>query len=141
MIDIKIFNKSNLKKIPRKKIENAVCAVCVGEKCKEIEIRIIYENNEAIHTLNRKYLGHDYPTDVITFPLEERPLEGEIYSSVDIAQIQALEYAESLTTVLVRLAVHGVLHLLGYDDSTDEERNQMNELETYYINYTCTPKK
>lgn len=138
MVTILIYNNSNLKRIPRQKLEKAVQTVFVEEKCNEGEVRIIFENDEVIHTLNREYLGHDYTTDVITFPLEERPLEGEIYISVDIAKIQAVEYAESLSDVLTRLAVHGALHLTGYDDSTDIDRERMNELETYYINNKIT---
>ncbi|MBI3257963.1 MAG: rRNA maturation RNase YbeY [Ignavibacteriae bacterium] len=133
MIDIKIFNKSNLSRIPRKKIENAVKAGFIGEKCNEVEVRIIYDTDEAVHQLNREYLGHDYPTDVITFPLEERPLEGEIYISAETAARQAEEYEETLNEVLIRLAVHGALHLVGYDDDTDEKKSKMNTLETHYM--------
>ncbi len=134
MIDITIYNKSELVRIPRKKIENAVRAVFIGEKLEEVEMRIIYDTDGAIHELNREYLGHDYPTDVITFPLEERPLEGEVYISADTAAHQAEDYNESLTDVLVRLAVHGALHLAGYDDDTEEKKNRMSVLETRYMN-------
>ncbi len=133
MIDIKIYNNSNLPRIPRKKIESAVRAGLAGEKCKEAEIRIIYDTDEVIHQLNREYLGHDYPTDVITFPLEERPLEGEIYISADTAALQAEEYNETLNDVLIRLAIHGALHLVGYYDDTDEKKSKMNALETHYM--------
>ncbi|MBK7986366.1 MAG: rRNA maturation RNase YbeY [Ignavibacteria bacterium] len=83
--------------------------------------------------MNRKFLQHDYPTDVITFPLEDNPLEGEIYISIDTAIEQARDYNVSVAQELMRLAAHGTLHLIGYDDSTDEERARMSELETLYI--------
>lgn len=133
MIDIKIYNNSSLPRIPRQKIENTVRAGLSGEKCTDAEIRIIYDSDEAIHQLNREYLGHDYPTDVITFPLEVRPLEGEIYISADTAAIQAEEYNETLNEVLIRLAIHGTLHLTGYDDDTEDKKSKMSALETHYM--------
>jgi rRNA maturation RNase YbeY len=133
MIDIQIYNNSNLAKIPRKKIDHVVRSICIGEHCTEAQIRIIYETDDVVHNLNREFLGHDYTTDVITFPIEERPIEGEIYISADTATVQAEEYNETITSVLVRLAAHGALHLVGYDDGTEHERNQMSSLETYYM--------
>ena len=76
---------------------------------------------------------YDYPTDIITFPLEDEVLDGELYISLDTAARQAKEYGVSLTNELMRLVAHGTLHLVGYDDATDQQRKEMSRLEDNYI--------
>ncbi|MES2764648.1 MAG: rRNA maturation RNase YbeY [Bacteroidota bacterium] len=130
---IQIFNTSALKAVPRAKITQTVERVLKGEKISEAEINIIIVSDEEIHEMNRNFLQHDYPTDVITFPLGDDPLEGEIYISADTAAAQSREYKASLTNELMRLAAHGALHLAGYNDATDAERHTMHLLENRYI--------
>lgn len=89
--------------------------------------------DEEIHQVNKEFLEHDYPTDVITFSLEEDCIDGEICIGLETAQRQAQEYGVSLRNELMRLAAHGTLHLVGYDDATDEERRAMSVLEDKYI--------
>lgn len=90
---------------------------------------VILVDDDYIHRLNRDYRGKDQPTDVITFALEdgedvilgqERVL-GDIYISIDRALEQACSYGHSLKRELSFLAIHGFLHLLGYDHMTKEE--------------------
>jgi rRNA maturation RNase YbeY len=131
--EIQIFNTSSLKTVPRKKLTQTVENVLKGEKIAEAQIYVILVSDEEIHEMNRNFLKHDYPTDVITFPLGENPLEGEIYISADTAAEQAREYKVSLTAELMRLSAHGALHLAGYDDATDEDRKKMHLLENRYI--------
>ncbi len=83
--------------------------------------------------MNREFLQHDYYTDVITFPLEEKPLEGEIYISVDRAREQAAEHNVGVYHEVRRLAIHGTLHLLGHDDATTQEREEMRSLENHFL--------
>jgi probable rRNA maturation factor len=130
---IVIINDSNHTRIPRAKITQAVTRTLQGESIAIADISVILLDDTTIHEMNRKFLQHDYPTDVITFPLEDNPLEGEIYISVDTAAQQAKDYTVSLTQELMRLAVHGTLHLIGYDDGTEQQRARMSELETLYI--------
>ncbi len=130
---IVIINDSNHTRIPRAKITQAVIRTLQGESVSNADICVILLNDTAIHEMNREFLQHDYPTDVITFPLEDNPLEGEIYISVDTALRQAKDYTVSLTQELMRLAAHGTLHLIGYDDGTEQQRARMSELETRYI--------
>lgn len=136
-IYVNVINNSRQPRIPSKKMEQVVRAVCYGEGIQSAEIGIIVLDDEQIHAMNKEFLQHDYPTDVITFLIDEaeenQPLSGEIYISADTAKLQAKEYSVSLTNELMRLAAHGALHLAGYDDSTDEERNRMHELENKYI--------
>lgn len=96
-------------------------------------VTVILMSDDDLLQLNREFLKHDYYTDVITFVLEEEPLEGEIYISVDRAREQALEYKVTLHNEVCRLAIHGALHLAGYDDGTESEREAMRVLEDTYL--------
>ncbi|MCY7778373.1 rRNA maturation RNase YbeY [Bacillus haynesii] len=102
------------------------------------EVSVTIVNNEEIQKINKEYRGKDYPTDVISFALEEDgegeieiigadmpPVLGDIIISVDKAQEQAEEYGHSLMRELGFLTVHGFLHLLGYDHMTEEEEKEM----------------
>ncbi len=97
---------------------------------------VIIVNNEYIHKLNKEYRGIDRETDVITFALEddktfnpEIRILGDIYISIDKAKSQANEYNHSLIRELSFLAVHGFLHLLGYDHMKKEEEEVMFKLQ------------
>lgn len=80
--------------------------------------------------MNRKHLNHDYVTDVLSFELERaHGLETEIYINLDRARSQAREYGVSFTNETRRLLVHGMLHVLGYDDRTNVKRKIMRRRE------------
>ena len=104
-----------------------------GQRVGNAMVDIILLDDAAIRDMNNQYLQHDYATDVITFPLEDAPLYGEVYISLDTARMQAKEYGVTLTNELCRLAVHGALHLCGHDDATAEQRAAMQKLENRYI--------
>ena len=109
-------------------------AVLRGEQRPDGIITIVLLDDEAIHDLNMRFLSHDYPTDVITFPLgEDGAVEAEVYISVDTARRQAREYRVTLREELARLAIHGVLHACGYDDTSTDEREEMRLLENRYL--------
>jgi len=133
-VELSYSNQAGRKYLPLKKIMNAV-STAVNDVLGDVEgsISVVICDDNFIHELNRTYLKHDYPTDVITFVLDEVPLEAEIYISSDTAAVQAAEYKVSLTQELARLAIHGVLHTAGYDDSTKQSRQKMHELENKYL--------
>ncbi|MCL6617394.1 MAG: rRNA maturation RNase YbeY [Anoxybacillus ayderensis] len=102
------------------------------------EVSITFVDNEKIREINRDYRGKDQPTDVISFALEEMgeeeieivgvdvpPVLGDIIISVPKAREQAEQYGHSFMRELGFLAVHGFLHLLGYDHGTEEEEKEM----------------
>ena len=110
-------------------------AVLEGERKTRGAVSVVLLDDAAIRELNVRYLRHDYPTDVITFPMGEgREVEAEIYISVDTARRQAREYRVTLREELARLAVHGVLHACGHDDASDAQRERMRILENRYLN-------
>ena len=84
--------------------------------------------------MNVQFLEHDYNTDVITFDNSvEQIVSGEIYVSIDTVKENASNYKISLKLEVLRVFVHGVLHLLGYDDKTNEQRAEMRLMENRWI--------
>jgi rRNA maturation RNase YbeY len=84
--------------------------------------------------INKRFLNHDDVTDVIAFPLEDgMGMDGEIYVNLDRAKSQAQEYRVSQLEETRRLLIHGVLHLLGYDDGTKKDRERMRKKEDVYL--------
>jgi rRNA maturation RNase YbeY len=94
------------------------------------ELNIIFVSNAYLRRINRNYLNHDYNTDVITFDLElEGLISGDIYISPDQVKINADNYGTEEAEELRRVMIHGVNHLLGYNDRSDEEKEIMRQME------------
>ena len=98
-------------------------------------LSIVIVDDRTIQTLNRRFLGRDRPTDVIAFPLDGDDDDewGEVYVSADRADDQAGAYGVSYEEEVARLVIHGVLHLLGYDDGDDDSRERMSGREDRYL--------
>lgn len=101
----------------------------------EIEFSILFTNNEELHTLNRDYRGKDKPTDVLSFPDDSDDYLGDLAISIDKAVSQAKTYNCTLEEELVRLIIHGYLHLRGYDHEgvPKSEAQKMRRLEKKLI--------
>ena len=98
------------------------------------QISIIFCSDNYILDINQRYLQHDYFTDIITFDYcEGDRLSGDLFISVDSVRENAIEYGSSFNDELNRVMVHGILHLIGYDDHTDEDIRQMRSKENYYL--------
>ncbi len=95
---------------------------------------MIFIGDSRSRSINRKYLGHDRSTDVLSFTLEgrENP-DGEIYVNLDRARRQAQAYHVTYENEVARLVVHGTLHLLGYDDRTPAGARRMTARQERYI--------
>lgn len=99
-------------------------------------LNYIFVSDEYLLSINRQYLQHDYYTDVITFDQRDdadASVEGDIFISVDRVSDNALAAHQDFFQELLRVMVHGLLHLLGYDDSDDELKLQMRCLEDKYV--------
>ena len=107
-------------------------------------VNVCFVDDSEIRKLNRDYLGHDYATDVVTFPMrsvgeaaEGDPLEDDLFGEVVVSVDTARRYAESrgvdLPRELALYAIHGVLHLLGYDDGEPAGRRKMRRAERRYL--------
>lgn len=120
-------------------VEKTALAALAGEGyTDDVEVSVVFVNNEYIHQLNREYRGVDAPTDVLSFALEEgepmpdvgeEKILGDVVISLEKATDQAGEYGHSFLREVAYLTTHGVLHLVGYDHQTDEEKNIMRQKE------------
>lgn len=90
-------------------------------------------SDDYLLQVNQEYLQHDYYTDVITFQLSEGVLHGDIFISVDRVAENALELDVPADYELLRVMVHGVLHLAGYRDKSGEDEARMRMKENYYL--------
>jgi probable rRNA maturation factor len=107
-------------------------AVLAGEGIQDASVSIVLVDDATIHDLNRRHLGHDWPTDVITFGLSESgesPLAGELVVSAEMAATTAREAGADPWPELALYVVHGLLHLCGYDDRTEADASRMRRRE------------
>ena len=94
-------------------------------------INFIYCSDDDLLKVNQEYLDHDFYTDIITFQYEAAPvISGDIYISVDRVLDNAKTFKEKFQREMKRVMIHGVLHLLGYQDKTEEEKIEMRSKET-----------
>ena len=98
------------------------------------DISIVFCSDNYILDVNIKYLQHDYFTDIITFDYcEGSVLNGDLFISIDSVRENAMYYGVEFKDELDRVMVHGILHLIGYDDHTEEDIKVMREKENYYL--------
>jgi len=122
--------------IDRGRMRKIVRAVLDGEGIRDAEISLAFVDNPTIHRLNKRYLDHDEPTDVLSFPLSEpkaKRLFGELVIGAEIAREQAAGRGHDVQAELALYVIHGLLHLCGYDDKSPSEADQMHERERHYL--------
>jgi probable rRNA maturation factor len=107
--------------MPVEDLERAALAACASQGASEGEVSVALLDDRSIAELNFGHLGHEGPTDVLAFALYEpgEPVVGDVYVGVDQAGRQAAEAGVTLREELVRLVVHGTLHVLGLDHPAD----------------------
>lgn len=104
--------------------------VAEGEGKQLGDIAIIFCSDNYLLDVNKKFLHHNYYTDIITFDYcEGNKLSGDLFISVDSVRANAAEYGSTFEEELNRVMVHGLLHLMGYDDHSDEDITQMRAKE------------
>ena len=121
--------------LDQSRIERLVRLILDSENIEWKYIGVIFSTHEFIRNLNRTYLGHDYDTDVLSFVIEEsdQGMEGEVYIDVEMALERHDEFKSTLRGELERYVVHGVLHLAGHEDGSENDKNQMHALENHYL--------
>lgn len=111
--------------------------VCKKEGKELVEVALVFCSDDYLLDVNRKYLDHDYYTDIITFDyVEGDRIIGDLLISVDRVRDNAESAGIDFTVELNRVVVHGVLHLLGYKDKSEADQIKMREREDYYLGFT-----
>lgn len=128
MITVSVINAHPFRRAPVRRIARIVRGTLRGDRIGGAMVTVVMVDSRRIRRINRRYLAHDFVTDVISFPLESRPrLEGEMYVNLDRARSQAKEFGVTVWNETVRLVVHGALHLAGYDDRSRRTARRMRE--------------
>ena len=144
-MEIGIFNQTN-EKVDKEldELKDMLSDFCKREDLGNVIFNIIIIDNPTIHKINKEYRDKDAPTDVISFALEDDKtviepdgvrILGDIYISIDKVHEQALEYGQSFKRELSFLAVHGLLHLLGYDHMEKSDEEVMFKKQEEVLNY------
>lgn len=114
-------------------IKQFISKIFQKEKIEFTRIDFIFCSDNHLLPINRIFLNHDYYTDIISFPLEHKPLIGEIYISTERVKANSKKYDVLFKKELLRVIFHGVLHLCGYLDKTRKEIEVMRFIENKYL--------
>lgn len=117
-----------------KKIKSLIIKVIRNEKRIPGDLNFIFVSDEQIKEMNKEFLKRDNFTDVLAFEYNKtNVINGEVYISINRVKINAMEYKVSLRSEIIRVMVHGTLHLCGYNDKNIKEKNLMREMENKWI--------
>ncbi len=135
MVQIETNNLQSLHPIDAKRQHRVAQLILEDERVASANISLAVVDDASLHELNRRYLGHDYPTDVLSFVLErtDSHLEGEVIVSAETAVREALQYSWTADDELLLYVTHGLLHLVGYDDQAPSDRALMRARERHYL--------
>jgi probable rRNA maturation factor len=117
-------------------LKDAARAVFEGEATKACKVTLAFVDNTHIHRLNKQFLQHDEPTDVLTFPYtdpDSKVLEGEVVIGYEVAKENAADRGHDVNLELLLYAIHGALHLCGYADTDDASAAEMRKKEREYL--------
>ncbi len=134
--DISVTSQQEVIPIDSKRVREIAEVVLDGEGISSYEIGIAFVDNKTIHELNVRFLNHDYPTDILTFPdggPNSRPLSGELVISAEYASDEAKDRGHAVQHELALYVIHGILHLCGEDDKSEDAAVHMRESERYYL--------
>jgi probable rRNA maturation factor len=140
---IRVTNEQTILPVDAARLRRAVQTVLEDEPIPKAQISVAVVDDPTIHRLNRQYLNHDRPTDVLSFVLERSAgcLEGEVVVSAETAQEAAPRFGWSPADELLLYVIHGTLHLLGHEDQTAAGRDQMQARErTCLARFGLTPR-
>jgi rRNA maturation RNase YbeY len=126
MNEINIFNECKDIDFHKDHIIQLINLSLKATKYNQVKINLIFCYNDKLNSFKRKYFDDDVLTDIVTFPIKnDNDLEAEIYISFEMAKLNADEFNVSLNNELSRLIIHGVLHLIGFNDNTKDAKKIM----------------
>ena len=142
MIRVAIATPQETVPVDRARLRQTVRTVLEGERETDAEISLAFVDNATSRQVNQRYLQHDEPTDVLSFPLSEGKggrLSGELVVGAEVAQAQAVERGHDVQAELALYVIHGLLHLCGYDDKTPAAAADMRQRERHYLQQLGLP--
>jgi probable rRNA maturation factor len=133
--EISLTNEQSRHPVDEQRLVEAARAVLQDSEFSSAGISLAVVDDETIHELNRRHLEHDWPTDVLSFVLEDdgSHLEGEVIVSADTAAAAAEEVGTSAEQEQLLYVIHGMLHLVRYRDKSDEDAREMRVAESRYL--------
>ncbi|WP_138429719.1 rRNA maturation RNase YbeY [Fodinibius saliphilus] len=136
--DVQVFNQTDYEvPLPSEKYIAVASALSKSEGCEFNFIEVVYVDEDEIVRINENHLERDYVTDIITFRYDEstnnKSIEGTMYCCAPRIKEQAVEFDEPLKREFLRIYIHGLLHLAGYEDKTNEQKQLMTAKENDYL--------
>jgi probable rRNA maturation factor len=133
---ISIENDNPLDRIQTAALKETLNKICLENSATLRSLVFVVLSDEQLLEMNKTHLDHDYYTDVITFDLSEDTgvVEGEVYMSIDRIKDNSKTFNKSTVNEFSRVAIHGLLHLIGYDDHSDEDKKIIRQKEDEYLN-------
>jgi rRNA maturation RNase YbeY len=125
----------SIPKFQKRKVTRWIKETIISEDKTLGDITFIFCSDSYLLEVNKQYLNHDYYTDIITFDYVEGNLvSGDIFISCDRVKENAAEFKTGFDNELMRIVIHGVLHLLGYKDKNKKDKLLMTQKEDFYLN-------
>jgi rRNA maturation RNase YbeY len=121
---------STLLRGEKRKVSSWINQVIASEKKKEGNISVIFTGKHDLLKMNNSFLSHNFHTDIITFNYNQETLiSGDLFIGIEQVAENAIEFKTTTKLELLRVIVHGIFHLIGYNDSTDKEKAEMRKRE------------
>lgn len=140
MIGVSVASPQELVPLEYQRLKECARVVLAGEGITDAKVTLAFVDDATIAGLNKRFLDHDGPTDVITFPYARgKKLEGEVVVGVEVALREAAERGHDVNTELCLYVIHGALHLCGYDDRDRKGAVEMRKKERAYLKQLGLP--
>jgi probable rRNA maturation factor len=134
---LEILDEQDNLVVDLKKVRTVCEHILADGKMISGKINVVLVNSDTIQQFNRDFLQHDYPTDTISFPIEKRQsdghLEGEVLVCTEVAKERSEEFGWTAEEESLLYVIHGMLHLIGFEDITPEQQTVMREKERHYL--------
>ena len=135
MSAVKFFYHTDFVLSNEKKVANWLLSVLRNEGVEAQSVDYSFVDKKQMIKINKKHLNHNYLTDVLAFNYSEgNKIQGDVFVSEEMVRANAQEYAQGFSDELLRVMLHGLLHLCGHNDKTPEQQNRIRDLEDKYLN-------